>query len=176
LHRSLSAGFPVSLRKMNGSQQTKESAAQKASQGAPALAPPTTASNGTSSLFNKKRRKDGLKPIITNEGTGSGYVNFSASVSGPQLWLLEPGFNVVLFCVVLFSGLPLLPPPGCAARTTPPTVCILAPGIASFQAGTAGTVICLDCQLYTSERNTLPLEAGRPGMWRGATGLAFGAL
>ncbi|EGS23714.1 uncharacterized protein CTHT_0004130 [Thermochaetoides thermophila DSM 1495] len=74
---------------MNGSQQTKESAAQKASQGAPALAPPTTASNGTSSLFNK-RRKDGLKPIITNEGTGSGAAHLTSVMTNSPTSSSDP--------------------------------------------------------------------------------------
>ncbi|KAK4199827.1 hypothetical protein QBC40DRAFT_281180 [Triangularia verruculosa] len=57
---------------MNGSsQQPKDATAQKASSGATATN--VAAANGSSAL-NKKRKKDGLKPIITTEG--SGYVHF----------------------------------------------------------------------------------------------------
>lgn len=49
---------------MNGSQQTKDAAAQK-----PAITIGATATNGNSSI-NKKRKKEGLKPIITTEGPG----------------------------------------------------------------------------------------------------------
>jgi serine/threonine-protein kinase SRPK3 len=51
---------------MNGAQQTtKDALAQKPPQGAGSAAP----ANGNSAI-NKKRKKDGLKPIITNEGPG----------------------------------------------------------------------------------------------------------
>ncbi|KAK3298695.1 uncharacterized protein B0H64DRAFT_80635 [Chaetomium fimeti] len=54
---------------MNGSQHANDTLAQRSPQGAstPAAAP----ANGNSAI-NKKRKKDGLKPIITTEGPGSG--------------------------------------------------------------------------------------------------------
>lgn len=52
---------------MNGAQHTKDSTAQKLPQGAPASPAP---SNGSSAAINKKRKKDGLKPIITADGPG----------------------------------------------------------------------------------------------------------
>ncbi|KAK4103366.1 hypothetical protein N658DRAFT_310455 [Parathielavia hyrcaniae] len=51
---------------MNGAQQT-DTPAEKPSQGATASPAPA---NGNSAI-NKKRKKDGLKPIITTEGPGS---------------------------------------------------------------------------------------------------------
>jgi serine/threonine-protein kinase SRPK3 len=58
---------------MNGTQPAKDTATQKPLQAqaaaAAAAAAPATAANGSSTL-NKKRKKDGLKPIITNEGPG----------------------------------------------------------------------------------------------------------
>lgn len=50
---------------MNGAQQTKDTTAQKP----PQVATPPASANGNSAL-NKKRKKDGLKPIITTEGPG----------------------------------------------------------------------------------------------------------
>ena len=61
---------------MNGAQQTKETASQKPPQGATPPAP----ANGNSAL-NKKRKKDGLKPIITTEGPGYVHCAF-CSVEG----------------------------------------------------------------------------------------------
>ncbi|KAK4144964.1 kinase-like domain-containing protein [Dichotomopilus funicola] len=53
---------------MNGAQHTKDETAQKLPQGAPASPAP---SNGSSAAINKKRKKDGLKPIITKDGPGA---------------------------------------------------------------------------------------------------------
>ncbi|KAK4236869.1 kinase-like domain-containing protein [Achaetomium macrosporum] len=61
---------------MNGAQQTKDALAQNAPQGAAAAAP----ANGNSAL-NKKRKKDGLKPIITNEGPGASHLASSMAQS-----------------------------------------------------------------------------------------------
>lgn len=59
---------------MNGTQNSKDAPAQKPPQGAPAPPPAAAPANGNSAL-NKKRKKDGLKPIITTEGPG--YVHAS---------------------------------------------------------------------------------------------------
>lgn len=53
---------------MNGAQHTKEAVAQKPSPGA--TASQAASANGNSAALNKKRKKDGLKPIITTEGPG----------------------------------------------------------------------------------------------------------
>jgi serine/threonine-protein kinase SRPK3 len=50
---------------MNGSQQAKDAAAGQK----PAAGTGASAQNGNSTL-NKKRKKEGLKPIITTEGPG----------------------------------------------------------------------------------------------------------
>jgi hypothetical protein len=52
---------------MNGAQYTKDTLAQKPPQSA--TASPAASANGSSAI-NKKRKKDGLKPIITTEGPG----------------------------------------------------------------------------------------------------------
>ncbi|KAL2182990.1 hypothetical protein L209DRAFT_758368 [Thermothelomyces heterothallicus CBS 203.75] len=52
---------------MNGAQYASDTSAQQLPQGASAAAAP---SNGNSPLLNKKRKKDGLKPIITTESPG----------------------------------------------------------------------------------------------------------
>lgn len=57
-----SVGFHIC--KMNGLQQAKDATAQK-----PSIGVTAPAANGNSTL-NKKRKKDGLKPIITTEGPG----------------------------------------------------------------------------------------------------------
>ncbi|GAB1311540.1 serine/threonine protein kinase, CMGC [Madurella fahalii] len=54
---------------MNGAQHTKEAVAQKPSPGA--TASQAASANGNSAALNKKRKKDGLKPIITTEGPGA---------------------------------------------------------------------------------------------------------
>jgi len=56
---------------MNGSQHAKDvGAAQKSSQ----IASPSAAAANGSSTLNKKRKKDGLKPIITTEGPGAAHL------------------------------------------------------------------------------------------------------
>ena len=49
---------------MNGSQQAKDATAQR-----PVIGVTAPAANGNSTT-TKKRKKDGLKPIITTEGPG----------------------------------------------------------------------------------------------------------
>ncbi|KAK4156798.1 protein kinase dsk1 [Chaetomidium leptoderma] len=56
---------------MNGAQHTKDTLAQKPPQGATAAS--AASANGNSAL-NKKRKKDGLKPIITTEGPGAAHL------------------------------------------------------------------------------------------------------
>ncbi|KAL2016966.1 hypothetical protein VTK56DRAFT_2800 [Thermocarpiscus australiensis] len=62
---------------MNGAQHTLDTVAQKPSQGATA---PAASSNGNSTL-NKKRKKDGLKPIITTEGPGTAHLASAMAAS-----------------------------------------------------------------------------------------------
>lgn len=64
---------------MNGSsQQPKDATAQRPSSAATAAN--VAAANGSSAL-NKKRKKDGLKPIITTEGPGYVHFIFSQAVA-----------------------------------------------------------------------------------------------
>ncbi|KAK5656408.1 hypothetical protein OQA88_4789 [Cercophora sp. LCS_1] len=60
---------------MNGSQQAQDAAAQK-----PTIAVTTAPANGNSTL-NKKRKKEGLKPIITTEGSGAAQLSSSMAHS-----------------------------------------------------------------------------------------------
>lgn len=70
---------------MNGSQQAKDSTAQTSAQ--VASSPAATASNGnlnknSSNNTNNKRKKDGLKPIITTDGPGAAHLA-SAMTNSP---------------------------------------------------------------------------------------------
>jgi len=63
---------------MNGSSSAKDASAQ------PPVAPASaTASNGNSAI-NKKRKKDGLKPIITTESPGAGQIANSSMGHSPS--------------------------------------------------------------------------------------------
>ncbi|KAJ4302524.1 serine/threonine protein kinase, CMGC [Collariella sp. IMI 366227] len=55
---------------MNGAQHAKDSLAQKPPQGG---STPAASANGNSAI-NKKRKKDGLKPIITTDGPGAAHL------------------------------------------------------------------------------------------------------
>ncbi|KAK1758295.1 protein kinase dsk1 [Echria macrotheca] len=61
---------------MNGSQQTKDAAAQN-----PSITVAAATPNGNSNNTNKKRKKDGLKPIITTEGPGAAQISSSMAHS-----------------------------------------------------------------------------------------------
>ena len=161
---------------MNGSQQTKESAAQKPSQCAPAPAPPTTASNGTSSLFNKKRKKDSLKPIITNEGTGSGYVSFLLLFRARSC-----GCFFLALMLFFFASSPSQvshSPHRRAALLEPPRRLsaflhhrLPASGLERLVLSSLRIISCSHQERTHCRSKQATLE-----MWRGATGLAVGTL
>lgn len=71
---------------MNGSQHANDTLAQKSPQGASI---PAAAANGNSAI-NKKRKKDGLKPIITTEGPGYVHCAFCPAAARINRCLVFP--------------------------------------------------------------------------------------
>lgn len=110
---------------MNGAQHTKDTLAQKPPQGA--TAPAASANGSNNSTINKKRKKDGLKPIITTEGPG--YVHSYAFCPTARDRLITCYFSISPFpisstgfraCLSLVLGsrdqVPSTLRPHCAAR------------------------------------------------------------